>query len=175
MTAMKPTITLAPIGPQDEAFLYDVYASTRQEELAVLDWDEAEKEAFLRMQFQAQHSYYADQFADAAFDLIVLGGRPVGRLYLDRRQDELRIIDIALLPEYRRQGIGTRLLKEILAEAQGTGLPVRIHVERNNPALGLYRRLGFRKVEDQGIYYLMEWRPGEGNRQHVENVDERGF
>jgi len=159
MGTMTPTITLAPIKPQDTEFLYDVYASTRQEELAALDWDEGEKEAFLRMQFRAQHTYYTDQFAGAAFDLIVSGGRPVGRLYLDRRQGELRIIDIALLPEYRRQGIGSRLLKEILAEAQQAGLPVRIHVERNNPALGLYQRLGFRRIEDQGVYYLMEWTP----------------
>lgn len=156
---MKPTVTLAPIKAQDEDFLYNLYASTRQEELAVLDWDEAEKEAFLRMQFGAQHTYYTDHFAGAAFDLIVLEGKPVGRLYLDRRAEEMRIIDIALLPEHRRQGIGSRLLNEIVAEAQGAGLPVRIHVERNNPALGLYRRLGFRRVEDQGVYYLMEWMP----------------
>jgi RimJ/RimL family protein N-acetyltransferase len=83
----------------------------------------------------------------------------VGRLYVDRRTDEMRIIDIALLTEYRRQGIGSRLLREILAEGQAAGLPVRIHVERHNPALRLYYRLGFRKVGDRGVYYLIEWSP----------------
>ena len=82
-----------------------------------------------------------------------------GELALDRRPDEFRIIDIALLAEARRQGIGSHLLREILAEAGRAGLPVRIHVEQNNPALGLYHRLGFRQIGDEGVYYLMEWSP----------------
>jgi ribosomal protein S18 acetylase RimI-like enzyme len=152
-------IDLRPVGPEDEAFLYRVYASTRQDELALVPWGEAEKEAFLQMQFAAQHTFYRERFAGASFDLILLNGQPVGRLYLDRRPNEVRIIDIALLAEYRRQGIGTHLLRDILDEAGRAGLPVRIHVEQNNPALGLYHRLGFRQIGDEGIYYLMEWSP----------------
>jgi ribosomal protein S18 acetylase RimI-like enzyme len=152
-------ITLRPITAKDEAFLSQVYASTRADEMALLDWSETEKAAFLQMQFEAQHSYYMEHFNQASFDLILLNGEPVGRLYLDRREDEIRIIDIALLTEHRRQGIGGRLLKEILAEGETTGLPVRIHVERYNPALHLYYRLGFQQIGDEGVYYLMEWTP----------------
>lgn len=156
---METQIALRPITPQDEGFLCRLYASTREDEMALVDWSEAEKEAFLKMQFEAQHSHYAEHFGRADFDLILSNGEPVGRLYLDRRDDEIRIIDIALLTEHRRKGIGGRLLKEILAEGESNGLPVRIHVERYNPAMHLYTRLGFQQIGDEGVYYLMEWTP----------------
>lgn len=85
--------------------------------------------------------------------------RPIGRLYVDRRADEIRVVDIALLPEHRRQGIGSALLENILAEAAAAHKPVRIHVEKFNPALRLYQRLGFHQVRDTGVYFLMEWLP----------------
>ena len=152
-------ISFRPITQEDEPFLCRLYASTREEELAVVPWSRAEKDAFLEMQFKAQHTYYQEQFKQANFDLVLLAGEPIGRLYLDHRRDELRIIDIALLPEYRRRGIGSRLLQQVLAEADTAVLPVRIHVEHNNPALKLYHRLGFRRIGDQGVYFLMEWTP----------------
>jgi ribosomal protein S18 acetylase RimI-like enzyme len=111
------------------------------------------------MQFQAQHRFYMEQFADAEFSVVRWRGRDVGRLYLHRRADELRLIDIALLPEVRRQGLGGALMRRILSMGQEAGKPVRIHVEKNNPALRLYHRLGFENVEDQGVYYLMQWTP----------------
>jgi ribosomal protein S18 acetylase RimI-like enzyme len=89
----------------------------------------------------------------------VHNAKPIGRLYLDRREAEIRIIDIALLTSERRNGVGGALLREVLTEARAAGKAVRIHVERNNPALRLYHRLGFNEIEDQGVYYLMEWRP----------------
>lgn len=153
------TVTLRPITPDDEAFLYRLYASTREEELAPLDWQEAQKETFLRMQFTAQHTFYREQFPQAAFQLLVLGDEPIGRLYVDHRPDEIRILDIALLPAYRNRGIGTRLIEEILDRGAAAGLPVRMHVEQYNPALRLYQRLGFRRIDDNGIHLLMEWSP----------------
>ena len=153
---MDRTVSLRPITAEDEEFLYHVYSSTREEELVAVGWDESERETFLRMQFSAQHTFYMDRFKQAAYDVIMLDGEPVGRLYVDRRDDEIRIIDIALLTEHRRKGIGSRLLKAILAEADTAGLPVRIHVERYNPALSLYHRLGFSEIGDQGVYYLLE-------------------
>src|SRR5688572_13925507 len=153
-------ITLRPITPDDMEFLCQVYASTRQEEMAlVTDWSEAQKTAFLQMQFNAQHAHYAEHYSRARFQIILLNGVPIGRLYIDRRTKEIRIVDIALLPEYRNQGIGSGLLKEILAEGEQAGLPVTIHVELFNPALRLYERLGFRHIDDHGVYYLMEWKP----------------
>ena len=153
------SIGLRPIQAGDEAFLYQVYSSTRQEELAPVPWTEARKEAFLRMQFNAQHRYYQEHYSDAAFQVILLDGEPAGRLYVARRPEEILIVDIALLPEHRNAGIGTSLLTELLAEGEKAGKPVRIHVERFNPALRLYERLDFRQIADRGVYFLLEWSP----------------
>lgn len=156
---MNDSIGFRDIAESDKEFLFELYASTRAEELALVDWPQAQKEDFLRMQFEAQHRFYEEQFADAHRWIIVEHGTDIGRLYVDRRDDEIRVIDIALLPAYRGRGIGTALLADILAEGERSGKPVRIHVERFNPALKLYLRLGFRSTGDNGVYYLMEWKP----------------
>ncbi|HYL05748.1 MAG TPA: GNAT family N-acetyltransferase [Thermoanaerobaculia bacterium] len=158
-----PTVACRAVAPGDEELLYRIYASTRVEELAPVPWTAAQKEAFLRMQFRAQSEDYAANYPDAAFQVLLVDGTPAGRLYVDRRGDEVRIIDIALLPEHRGAGIGGALLRGLLAEAAAAGKPVRIHVERMNPALRLYDRLGFRRTGDDGIYYLMEWTGGAGD------------
>ena len=152
-------VTRRPIQPDDEDFLYTVYAGTRSDELAVVDWDEARKTAFLKMQFSAQHKHYQEHFPNAAFEIVLLDGNPIGRLYVDRREDEIRLIDIALLPKYRNGGIGTSLLKELMAEAATAHKPVRIHVERFNRALRLYQQLGFTTIAEHGAYFLLEWSP----------------
>ena len=156
---MGATVHLRPVGDCDWPFLYRVYASTRAEELARTDWTPADKQTFLRMQFEAQRRYYSEHFADAAFQIVEIDGQPAGRLYLDRRADELRIIDIALLPEFRGAGVGGQLMRDILDEGLRANLQVRIHVEHENPAMRLYERIGFQRIEQQGVYYLMEWTP----------------
>lgn len=150
-------VSVRPITPEDIGFLARLYASTREEELAVLAWSDVEKQAFLLMQFNAQHRFYQEQYPQARFEIIMLDQQPIGRIYLDRRADELRIIDIALLPQHRNAGIGSAFLNAVMADAKRLGLPVRIHVEHFNPALRLYTRLGFRKIGDTGVYFLMEW------------------
>jgi ribosomal protein S18 acetylase RimI-like enzyme len=157
-------LSLRPIRPRDRAFLYKIYAGTRAEEFAVVPWDEAEKERFLQWQFDAQHKFYMEQFPAARFDIVLQRRRRIGRLYVDRRAEEIRIIDIALLPERRGNGIGGMLMRELLDEAAAAGKPVRIHVEKFNRALGLYRRLGFSQIEDQGVYLLMQWLPPAGKQ-----------
>jgi len=152
-------IALRPIGPDDLPFLCSVYASTREQELAAVAWDAAQKTAFVQMQFAAQHAYYQEQYADAAFDIILVAGQPAGRLYVARWSSEIRIVDIALLPEFCNRGLGTTLLKNLQSEAAAAGNPLCIHVERFNPALRFYERLGFRQIEDRGVYLFMEWRP----------------
>ena len=152
-------IQTRPIDDGDADFLFRLYASTRQDELAPVPWTDEQKHAFLKQQFDAQHSHYQQYFPEASFDVLLSDGTAIGRLYVDRRDDEIRIIDIALLPEHRGRGIGGAIMTELLAEAQDKRLPVRIHVERNNPALRLYERLGFAQVEDQGVYLLMQWNP----------------
>ncbi|MGR8935951.1 MAG: GNAT family N-acetyltransferase [Gammaproteobacteria bacterium] len=145
------------IAESDRSFIKAVYASTRAEELALVDWDDEQKRQFLDMQFSAQHCYYQENYTDTDFLILLLDNRPVGRLYVARWSDEIRIVDIALLPEYRNRGIGTRILQDLLAEAAAAQKPVRIHVECFNPALNLYRRLGFKRIGEHGVYYLMEW------------------
>jgi GNAT superfamily N-acetyltransferase len=159
---MSPTevISTRAMSPEDEPFLRRVYAGTREEELAVVPWSIDQKDAFLRMQFDAQHRYYQDQFPDASFDVVFREDLPVGRLYVDRRDDEIRIIDIALVPEARGGGIGGLLLGDLIAEAGSARKPLRIHVERANRALSLYQRLGFSEIGHTDFYYLMEWNPG---------------
>jgi GNAT superfamily N-acetyltransferase len=157
--ADPPVVTFRPIEPGDAPFLCRVYASTREEELRPVPWSAAEKDAFLRQQFQAQHAYYQEHYDATRFEVILRDGRPIGRLYVARWKDEIRIVDIALLPEHRGAGIGTAILQDLLAEAAAAGKPVRIHVERLNPARRLYERLGFVPIEDKGVYYLMEWQP----------------
>ncbi|MGH7266816.1 MAG: GNAT family N-acetyltransferase [Candidatus Rokuibacteriota bacterium] len=156
---MDPRITFRAIRPDDASFLYEVYASTREDELRPVPWTPAEKAAFLRQQFHAQHTCYRQHHAAARFDVIELEGRPIGRLYVDRRPDEVRIVDIALLPAHRGAGIGTGILRGLLSEAAASGRPVRIHVEQTNPARRLYQRLGFVRIADHGIYQLLECTP----------------
>jgi ribosomal protein S18 acetylase RimI-like enzyme len=152
-------IALKAIGPADEGFLYEVYASTRAEELAPVPWSAEQKAAFLLQQFTAQHRHYQDNYTGARFEIIVRDGEPAGRLYVARWPNEIRIVDISLLPAHRNAGIGSSLLRELLDEGAATGKSVSIHVERMNPAMRLYRRLGFAEIADKGVYALMEWSP----------------
>jgi ribosomal protein S18 acetylase RimI-like enzyme len=146
-----------PVTEADLPFLFRVYASTRAEELAVTPWSDEEKAAFVAMQARAQHTDYQRNYGDADWLVIERAGDAVGRLYLDRREREHHIIDIAFLPEARGQGIGGALLCDLLDEAASAGKPMTIHVEKFNPAMRLYRRLGFVTAEDQGVYDLMRW------------------
>jgi ribosomal protein S18 acetylase RimI-like enzyme len=155
-----PGIHLRPITADDAELLCRIYASTRTEELSVLPWPQAQKDAFLRMQFEAQHAHYQQHYPDADFLVVMRAEEPLGRLYLRRSARELRIVDIALLPEHRGTGLGRALLGELLRVAEVEGRTVSIHVERHNRALGLYQRLGFRTVQDDGgVYLLLEWTP----------------
>jgi ribosomal protein S18 acetylase RimI-like enzyme len=152
-------VTLRPATPDDLPFLRALYGSTRAEELAPVPWGADEKEAFLDQQFEAQHQYYHAAYAGASFDLVLRGGEPVGRLYVARWPGEIRVMDVALLPGARGGGIGTALLRAVLEEGRARGVPVTIHVEKLNPALALYRRLGFVEAADKGVYWFLEWRP----------------
>jgi ribosomal protein S18 acetylase RimI-like enzyme len=152
-------LTLRAVRQEDEKFLFDVYASTRTEELSQTGWDAVQKEAFLLMQFAAQQQHYRSRFPEGVHQIIVKDGRSIGRIYTARIEQEIRILDIALLPEHRDAGIGTILLKDILAEAEESRLAVRIYVESFNRSMRLFERLGFSSIETSGPNQLMEWRP----------------
>jgi ribosomal protein S18 acetylase RimI-like enzyme len=156
---LTPSVTLRPARAADDAFLRRVYASVREDELAAVTWSAAEKDAFLRHQFDAQDAHYREQYEGASFDVIEVDGEPVGRLYVARWEDEIRIMDIALLPEHRGGGIGTHILRNLLEEGSLTGKRVSIHVEMNNPALRLYERLGFVQAAVNGVYVRLDAQP----------------
>jgi ribosomal protein S18 acetylase RimI-like enzyme len=155
---MNERVALRPAGPEDESFLFRVYASGREEELSATGWEETQKLAFLEMQFQAQSTSYRANLR-AWYEVIVVEGMDAGRLLVDRSESSISVADIGLLPEYRGQGIGGALMRDVLDEAARARLPVRLYVEPFNPALRLYRRLGFRPIGEHGIYIHMEWIP----------------
>jgi RimJ/RimL family protein N-acetyltransferase len=158
MTAIdRQSIAFRPIREDDRDFLFHLYASTRAEEMKLVPWTEEQKEQFVRMQFHAQTTYYAEQYDPGQFFIIEQDGKPVGRLYFDRSAEEISIVDITLAPKMRGAGLGSLLLQEILDEAAGSGKAVVIHVEHFNPAMRLYLRLGFRHVATNGVYHLMRW------------------
>ncbi len=156
--------TLQPETSGDRAFTTKLYASTRREELAAVPWSEDHKAAFLASQHDAQHQHYRLHYDGAGLFIIMLAGTPVGRLYFIRWVREIRIIDIAIVEEARGKGIGSALLRDMIDEAQASGKALSIHVERMNPALSLYRRLGFEEVEDKGVYLFLERRPDKGSK-----------
>jgi ribosomal protein S18 acetylase RimI-like enzyme len=148
---------LRPATEADRQFLLDLYATTRADELALVDWDDATKRAFVEHQFSAQDEHYRANYPGATLDVIEVDGERGGRLYVYRGKDDIRIMDIAVAPEFRGRGIGTALIEELIAEARASGRSVSIHVEMQNPARSLYERLGFVPVGEHGVYVLMEW------------------
>lgn len=156
-------IDFRPATPADRAFLYRVYASTRREELAITGWSDSQLDDFLKMQFEWQAAQYLNNYPDASFDLILVDGNPAGRFYVDRTQNDIRIIDIALLPEFRGRGTGGRIIGALIREADAEGRGISLHVEANNPARRLYERLGFKITALRGIFYHLARTPG-GNQ-----------
>jgi ribosomal protein S18 acetylase RimI-like enzyme len=156
-------IVLRPAGATDERLLFDVYAGTRAD-VAALDWSAEQKAAFLAMQHRAQDSHYRSHFPEARFDVIEIDGEAAGRLYVQRSEGEIRILDIALLPRHTGRGIGTMLLRALQAEAESTRKVLVLHVEQYNPARQLYLRLGFVPVAEQGVHIRMQWAAGGHGR-----------
>jgi ribosomal protein S18 acetylase RimI-like enzyme len=160
--ASRINLEFRPITDRDLPFLARVYASTRIEELAHVPWSDEQRAAFLHMQFDAQHAHYQTHYTGADWLVIEFAGESIGRLYVARWPREHRLIDIALLPAFRGRGFATALLQDLQDEAQSAQKSLSIHVEKNNPAMRLYRRLGFAAVGEHGVYDLMRWMPAGG-------------
>jgi ribosomal protein S18 acetylase RimI-like enzyme len=152
-------VALRPLTVSDEPFALSVYASTREEELALVPWSDEQKAAFVAMQFAAQSAHYAQHYTGMSSDVILVDGEPAGRLLVARWPEEIRIVDIALLPAFRGRGAGSALLRDLMDEATRAAKPLSIHVERDNPALVLYQRLGFEQVGQTGVHLRMQWEP----------------
>jgi GNAT superfamily N-acetyltransferase len=152
-------LNLRPARPDDEPFLLEVYTSTRIDELAALGWNDDQKQAFIKMQFLARERTYP-RVDDR---IILLDGRAVGRMLVDRNEAEILLRDIALLAEYRNTGIGSRLINDLMQEAAAAGKPIKLHVVSSSPAVRLYERLGFRRSGDESevAYLEMKWVPAK--------------
>lgn len=155
MARSAPPFTLRPAVEGDRGFLYRVYASTRSEEVACTGWPETEQQDFLRMQFEAQHRHYHAHCPDAAYAIVSCDGQDCGRWYVHRGADELRVMDVALLPEWRGRGIGAALFAALIDESEQCGVPLGLYVEHENPIRPWYDRLGFKAVEHAGPYLRM--------------------
>lgn len=156
---MAPAYHLRPETPDDLPLHAAIYASTRQDEMDAAGFSPEMRESFVAMQFQAQNTHYRQHFPRAEWSIIECDGQPAGRLILDREEDHLHIMDIALLPAFRNRGIGSDLLTKLCAEAGP--LAVRLYAQNNDRAIHLYRRLGFRPVSDDGMNTELIWRREE--------------
>ena len=152
-------IARRPAVDSDRPFLFELYASAREAELAQVPWTPQQKHAFIAAQFEAQLSGYRQTHPGASHDILLLEGTPVGRLYLARLPDRIHILDITIAPAERNRGIGAQVLAEIVSDAERAGLPVTIYVESFNSSLRLFQRLGFEVAVQDGFQLLLEHRP----------------
>jgi GNAT superfamily N-acetyltransferase len=156
------TVSLRAIDDSDLPFLLRVYRSAREPELALLPWNDEQKDAFCAMQFAAQDRGYREAYPDGEFLVIECDGALAGRLYRAASAGSLHVVDITMLPEWRNRGIGTALLRQEITRAEAAGRPLDLHVDKANPARQLYARLGFREIADAGMYVRLQWRSDAG-------------
>jgi ribosomal protein S18 acetylase RimI-like enzyme len=153
------TVELRPVTAEDDQFLLAVYESTRADELAQVEWAEGQKEMFLRWQFDLQRREYDSRFPAAAYNVVMVDQKPAGRIWVGADDDQIRLLDIGLLPEFQNRGVGTELLKRLIAYAAGERKALRHMVfVLNNNAERFYERLGFKQIEEFGAYKHMEWK-----------------
>jgi len=153
-------IRLRPLTEKDLPFIEKLYRSAKEKGLDLnKNWTELQKAAFFRMQSILQDAHYKKVFPNAVFEIIEYNKKTVGRLYTHESENEITGIDISLLPEFRGRGIGTKILRSLLAKAADKQKIFATQVERNNPAYQLYLRLGFKYTGDNGTYYCLEYRP----------------
>ena len=156
-------LSLKKVTAADEEFLLSVYASTREAELDQAEWQPGQREAFLKWQFEMQRQQYEARFPDAEYHMIEVDNQPAGRVWTGENKTEIRLLDIALLPEFQNRGIGNLILRELIERARRAGKPLRHMVFMlNSDAHRFYERLGFVMIEDLGAYRHMEWKKEAG-------------
>ena len=154
-------ITVRPVASDDEEMLIQIYKSSRGDDLRGLGWPEDRISEFLGMQYDAQRKFYESEYQRAVDEIILRAGYPAGRLIVERREHEIRCIDVALLPEHRNRGIGLFLIRKLQDEARRENKPLRLQVIRFNRAVGLLERSGFVRTSETGTHFQMEWMPGQ--------------
>jgi len=159
MTDSSHSISTRPVTPDDERFLLQVYQSSRGDDLRGLGWDEDRISEFLEMQYEAQRRFFEGDYQNASDEVVLLDSKPAGRLMVERREHELRCIDLALLPAYRNRGVGTSIVRNLQTEAAAENKSLRLQVIRFSRAVGLLERLGFIRTSETGTHFQMEWKP----------------
>lgn len=160
MSQPSQSVTLRAATPDDRDFLLAVFASTREDELAVLSAD-TQRQAFINLQFHAQQQSYSACHPAAENSIILLEGRPIGRMLVDRTAEAILLVDIAILNDYRNRRVGSSLIRSLMDDASAARKAVRLSVYKMNPALRLYERLGFSRTADDGVYFEMMWVPAD--------------
>ena len=155
------SISLRPATTEDQEFLLDVFKSSRGEDLRELGWEEDRIGEFLDMQFEAQQRLYESEYQQADDQIVLCAGQPAGRLTVERRDHEIRCVDVALLPAHRNTGIGTFLVRQLQDEARLVNKPLRLGVIRFTRAVRVFERLGFVRTSETGTHFQMEWLPGQ--------------
>jgi ribosomal protein S18 acetylase RimI-like enzyme len=144
---------------KDDAFIEAVYRSTREVELNLTNWPEEQKKAFVMMQSMAQLAEYKTKYPDAAYQVIIYKKKDAGRFYTWENENEIRLIDITLLPAFRGKGIASFLVGELIKKSEKGRKKISLHVDPANPALRLYLRLGFVHIKNNGRHHYMERKP----------------
>jgi GNAT superfamily N-acetyltransferase len=155
------SLSLRLVTEADKEFLLELYQSSRGDDLRQLGWDEDRVSEFLSFQHDAQELFYQTDHEQASDEIVLVAGQPAGRLIVEQRENEIRCIEIALLPAHRGAGAGTRMLRELQAQARQTNKPLRLQVIRFNRAITLFERLGFERTSETGTHFQMEWRPSD--------------
>jgi len=153
------SLTLRPLTTEDAPFLLRLYKSSRGDDLRELGWDETRIDDFLEMQYQAQRTFDEQDYAKATDQLILWSGNRAGRLLVEARENEIRCVDLALLPEFRNRGLGTILMRRLQQQAVTAHKPLRLQVIRYSRAINLFERLGFVRTSETGTHFQMEWKP----------------
>lgn len=159
MAESTVNLILRPATDSDQEFLVGVFAGTRADELQALAWNPTQAEMFINIQFNAQQQSYRLSYPEAENNIILHDGQPIGRMLVDRSEEAIHLVDIAILPEHRNQGLGARLIRGLLAEGASQERAVILSVYNTNPAIHLYERLGFSKVDEESLYWKMRWLP----------------
>jgi len=153
------SITLRPATEDDQDFLLSLFKSSRGDDLRGLGWSEERIGEFLAMQYEAQQNFVTTDHPKLNDQIVLADGTPVGHLAVEQRPNEIRIVDLSLLPDYRNRGTGVMLIQELQTQATAAKRPLRLQVIRFNRAVGLFERLGFRRTSETGTHFQMEWLP----------------
>lgn len=161
-TESPVSVSLRPVTPADREFLVSVYGGSRAQELAQVQWDEGQKDAFVRWQFERQEEEYNQRYPNARYEVILVDGVPAGRIWVGIDDKQIRLLDIAVMEQFQNRGVGTYLLNQLKDEATREKKVLRHMVfVLNDNAHRFYERLGFTTIEDLGGYKHMEWVPGK--------------